>query len=464
MSGVLSLPRLPPGVLSVIAGFLADDLPTFLAFTSSSSAFRAAVRPGHYAALVAHLYTDAQDEWYEEDVPLLFSFLHAPVPPRGFLLDGEEPQVYDRGPPFFPFLRPDEELSTMIADDQQQQQQQPPQLSSAEPQAAASPFFLAILERLKKLDLLHHAWIPRTFGAERALLQAMRWDLLPLAKSMHSNGAVCKSADPLLFAARSGNIEIVRWAVHEKLFVQYEQPERIGIAVYGPLDEAYQANRPEILSYLAEAARGEPGMAYMFTNTWPPTFEKAVERNDVDFLDKMLAGGNSGTAAATCAGQALNDRVTRLLHEHRVDLSHAFGAACGGRAGSALKIIEYLDLILSWDNGDGNKDDIKLNLGLHFAFWARNLELVQYLLSLGAQLSAVGRMAGFALLLKTSTSDEEFFFAVIKAAAIARGHTTQASWNLDEAVVPMWAVTDENDPEAGRKAELVAKLKEALLI
>ncbi|KAI8589872.1 hypothetical protein BDZ88DRAFT_451816 [Geranomyces variabilis] len=276
------------------------------------------------------MYADAEDDWFDDmKIPLLYSMLYAyvrdPGPP--WACDEEAP-LEGRGPVFLPSLRPDgDSVAT-----------QPGQSS-----LKASLFFFAILEDVKALDLKGH-WGPGSYGAERALLLAMRWNILPLAKWTDGNGAVCRGSDPLLFAARSGNIDMVRWAVQEKLFATYLDRERTGTAKYGAVDEAYQMEKPEILDFLFESIHTEPEIAYIVRDLDFSTLEKAVKHSDVIFLEKVLVGGNDGINAVRYAGNYLNVAVTNLLHNHKVDLENAFCAAAGRQAGSALEVIEYLDL------------------------------------------------------------------------------------------------------------------------
>ncbi|KAI8820360.1 uncharacterized protein EV422DRAFT_567790 [Fimicolochytrium jonesii] len=431
----LSLARLPSIVLSQVAGFLVDLL-TFLAFTSSCRTLRAAVRPRHYAALVAVMCNRTRDASGRVRSSILFSMFNARVPPTGFFPDFEDSGINDLGPVFYPFLRPDETVIT-----------EPQQSSSG-----GSPFFFAILEDVKKLDLQGGTWIPNSFYNHTVLLQAMRWDLLSLAKWIHAHGVVPTWGNPLLYAARSGNIDIVRWAVQEKLFNGPNASRFYGGDVYTPVDEAYRANKSEIVNYLLEArlpgASSKPELSYLFTSNFRPTSEKAVETTDLEFIKKMLAGGQHITPVAACAGRALNIAVTRLLHHHGMDLLDAFKSACETASVSASENIEYLDLLLSWGGDDNPNRQLWIDSGLNSAFWACKLEVVQHLLSLGAQFAVIYNLKGFASGMITSKAKEEFYFALMND---GRGRESLSNW----AHLPLsaWTVTDKDDAEVARKKE-----------
>ncbi|KAI8591218.1 hypothetical protein BDZ88DRAFT_505533 [Geranomyces variabilis] len=188
-----------------------------------------------------------------------------------------------------------------------------------------SRFFFAILEILEQKDLKFNRWKPERYGYQIALGWSVRRNLLPLSKWMVANGALGGGVslwNPLLYAARSGSIDVVQWVIQERIFVTYNA-EPSGMPSFNfPVDEALRLNHHEIADYIFKVAQSEPALSYVLTNN--AIVFHGMGNDDPQLLERWLQDNRSPSEqclVARDAGACLNFPVTRMLYENGVNLS-----------------------------------------------------------------------------------------------------------------------------------------------
>ncbi|KAJ3165374.1 hypothetical protein HDU88_004168 [Geranomyces variabilis] len=219
-----------------------------------------------------------------------------------------------------------------------------------------SRFFFAILEILKQKDLKCNRWPPDSYGYHFALSLSLRRNLLPLSKWMIAHGALdgqYKLWDPLLYAARSGSIDIVQWVMQERVFVTFNPERYCSRPRDYPVDEALRLNHYEIADYIFKVAQSEPALSYALTNN--AIVFHGMGNDDPQLLGRWLQDNRSPREqcrVARDAGECLNVPITRMLYENGVNLSDAIDEACFQcclRGASTSDTIKYLDMLLSWE-------------------------------------------------------------------------------------------------------------------
>ncbi|KAI8589561.1 hypothetical protein BDZ88DRAFT_417944 [Geranomyces variabilis] len=441
------LQTLPIEILSQIASCI-TDLRSLNAFGSLCRALRAAVAPRQYAGVVDFLYGSKKDK-LGRSLPLLQIVL-CPLQDYPSYSNSQKNARFEAL--FFPFLRPNE-----VFDDSQL-----PQESLC---PGGSPFFLATLEILKEIDHERNAWyLPSS--KRHGLALALKANLLPLAKwaySLAQDKIWSGDHDFILAATFSGNIEVVQWVAQAGLHKRFDKFRRKGVPLWNPIEVAVEENYRDILDYLVEIARDEPEMDYILTSR--VTIELGVGNNDLRFLETWLTRRGDPKSAAKQAGAVLNTAVTQLLHSRGFDLEFAFQSACRalcnrdepGVAPTA-QVVAYLDLLLDWKDAIPQVEQAKsfwLYVGL-FGVKGCKPELVQYLLSRGAQLSLergqIRMMASKLTLLESNTAKEDQFFEAVRL-------VRHLPWDWQEALAE-WNVSGSDDPMAVRKQQLSGRMIE----
>ncbi|KAJ3153219.1 hypothetical protein HDU89_000848 [Geranomyces variabilis] len=172
--------------------------------------------------------------------------------------------------------------------------------------------------------------------------------------------------------------------------------------------------------------------------------------------DQLLLGKqhNQLLEAVPEAGRYLNVEVTKVLHDHGIDLAPAFWNACAAVTTRSWEIIEYLDHLLDWEGAIANTQEaLDESLYIAVGMKGRKLELVKYLLSQGAQMSSMNTLQMFArklMALESNTADEDVFFEVLRL-------LPYESWSWQD-ILMKWRLRGSIDPLAARKEELSAKL------
>ncbi|KAJ3160076.1 hypothetical protein HDU88_008348 [Geranomyces variabilis] len=337
---------------------------------------------------------------------------------------------------FYPFLRPDELFAA--------------QLPEEAVCSGGSSFFFVILEHLKKAELRYRVWYSPMPVGGCPLALALRESLLPLAKWLLTHVAVRdESKYSLLYATWSGNIEIVQWVIQHKLFEGYSWRWPV---TTGPIDEALRTGHHDIATYLLDVACIEPGIAYVLNDK--TIVELGAAKDDQLLLGIWSEQHTQLLEAVPEAGRYLNIEVTKVLYDHGIDLAPAFWSACAAVTTRSLEIIEYLDHLLDWEGAiEDTQDALDNSLYIALGMKGRKLELVEYLLSHGAQVSSMSTLQMFAsklMALESNTADEDVFFEVLRL-------LPYESWSWQD-ILMEWRLRGRIDPLAARKEELSTTL------
>ncbi|KAJ3174979.1 hypothetical protein HDU87_006513 [Geranomyces variabilis] len=214
-----------------------------------------------------------------------------------------------------------------------------------------SPFFLAILENLKEMDLQGNRLVNCPYG----VVHALKRNLLPLAKWMLAQGAAdlkdsTRRLDVLKFAIKSGNLDIVQWVVQEKLQEKLHKSEDLNLS----LELALRLHHLDIAKYILDVARAEPETGTILADRAVTKF--SMDNDNPQYLESWFEqrlGDPQG--AAEQAGLWFNLKVTQFLHKKGVDLEPALRTTCremdDERVLVTTKVVPYVDFLLSLEGG-----------------------------------------------------------------------------------------------------------------
>ncbi|KAJ3004236.1 hypothetical protein HKX48_001358 [Thoreauomyces humboldtii] len=197
----------------------------------------------------------------------------------------------------------------------------------------------AIFEDIKRMD--DGVWKEQSTDGELSFMQALRWNLLPLAKWMHANGAKASDHDPLLHATWSRNIEVLRFAVEENLSASYLYCNDEGRGIWTAIDEAYDMDDTDMVNFLVQMAHDHRVPRSLIVNISAKTWTKAIKDQDLDFVAIALDAGNDGSVLVKLAGAQLCSAMTKFLHARGVDVQLAFAEASVQSPDQA--VIAYFD-------------------------------------------------------------------------------------------------------------------------
>ncbi|KAJ3021339.1 hypothetical protein HKX48_008734 [Thoreauomyces humboldtii] len=430
---------MPATVVSVIAEYLSDRR-SFVAFTSVCTHVRYAIRPRQYANLIRRLMHDDAAEFGLN--PVAYRALHEPTPPGSkFREMGTAKCKWGQGlgPVFYPFLRPDD-LNGSAAG-----------ALLAGP-LGASNFFYAIFEDIKRMD--EGIWKGQSFAAHSSFMQALRWNLLPLAKWMRANGAGVLDTDwdPLLHATRSRNIEVLRFAVEENFFANYMYCDLVQPRMWAAIDEAYDMDDTDMVDYLVQMVHDDRVPRSVVDNIGEPTWSKAIKNDDLDFVASALDAGNDGSLLVKVAGARLASAMTKFLHARGVDVQPAFVEAASVQSPDQA-VIAYLDSFARWNptTDPAFPDQECLDTALIETFYFTRPVISDHLLKRGAKLRpdllddfVAGRLSADSAIGPRDVT-EKFFFDFLRA-------HREASWDW-ESLVTKWS-TRQPYPDEPRFAAM----------
>ncbi|KAJ3144179.1 hypothetical protein HDU89_008933 [Geranomyces variabilis] len=403
---------MPAMVVSAIAEYLSDRR-SFVAFTSACTHVRGAIRPHQYANHIRRLMDDYAGDF--DPTPITYRALHEPTPP-GCKFRELGTEGFAAGAPL------------------------------AGP-AGASNFFYAIFEDIKRMD--EGVWKGQSMDAESSFMQALRWNLLPLAKWMHANGAEATDFDPLLHATWSRNIEVLRFAVDESLSASYLHCDAEDPRIWTAIDEAFDMDDTDMVQYLVQMVHDDSVPRSLVHNIGEKTWSEAIKNEDLDFVAGALDAGNDGSFLVKLAGAQLASAMTKFLHARGVDVQPAFVEASAQSPDQ--EVIAYLDSFARWNTttDPAFPDQECLDTALIEAFRFMRPVISDHLLKCGAKLRPdllddfVARR--FHPEIRTRDVTEKFLFDFLRA-------HREASWDW-ESLVTKWS-TKQPYPDEPRFAAM----------